>query len=673
MTRLSTVLAASAVAMAAATLVLIALTWSVPADLMSGSDLVDAMLTVAFLGEVVLGWLVVRQRHGNRVGWILLAAGLSLLTWAFSARYAVYGLVQEPGSVPGARAAAWVSEWTVALGFGLAFPVLFVTFPDGRLPSHRWRPLGWFVAVSLAVVTIGWATDPGPLSGFEMVSNPVGIDVGFDLAGLGWGMLAVSVVLSVWALAHRLRHSSGVERIQLKWFTFGAVIVGVAFVALTISSAGGAGVVGGLALWIGVAGVPAATAVAIFRFGLYDIDVVVSRTLAYGALALLITGVYIGVVAGVGALIGSVGDASIALSIVATAVVAIVFQPLRLRLVRLADRVVFGERATPYEVLARFGQGLGSAESTDDVLPRMARLLAEGTGAVSADVKLMIGGSLRVVATWPPQSADTGPALVSAVPVRKNGAVLGELAVSTAPGRSMTPIESRLLADLAGHAGLALSNVQLVEELKASRQRIVSAQDEARRRLERDIHDGVQQRLVSLTIALRMSRAMVGRDPDAVVAVSLDNAATEVQQTLSDLRELTHGLHPEILDQGGLGPALQSLAERSPVPTRVSGTPPGRLSPPVEMTAYFVVSEALANASKHASASRICVAVEHVDGWLRLEVTDDGVGGARADVERGSGLAGLADRVAAVSGTFDVESPVGRGTTVRVELPSASS
>jgi signal transduction histidine kinase len=208
-----------------------------------------------------------------------------------------------------------------------------------------------------------------------------------------------------------------------------------------------------------------------------------------------------------------------------------------------------------------------------------------------------------------------------------------------------------------------------LEEVRASRARIVAFGDAERRRVERNLHDGAQQRLVNLSLALGIARSQVGTASEQDISVALEEAAAELRLALTELRELARGIHPVILSEAGLGPALASLAERSPVPVTVAAVPPGRLPPRVEETAYYVASEALANAAKHAHASTVTISARRLNGELVVEVGDDGVGGADPD---GSGLRGLADRVAAVDGRLRIVSPPGHGTHLTAELPCGS-
>jgi signal transduction histidine kinase len=394
-------------------------------------------------------------------------------------------------------------------------------------------------------------------------------------------------------------------------------------------------------------------------------------------MAAFITAVYVAIVVGLGRTIGS--ERNIALSILATALVAAAFQPVRERVQRLANRLVYGKRATPYEVLSEFSGGMSHTVASEELLPRMARIVAEGTGAARADVWLRVGSELVREATWPEDEerrkeavpvAEGGETVVGtdrAVPVRHQEELLGVIGVNKSPGETVTPADEKLLEDLASQAGLVLRNVRLIEELKTSRQRLVTAQDEERRRLERDLHDGAQQRLVAISLAFRMARGLADPEADRALGERLDQASEELALALDELREFARGVHPAILTEGGLVPALDSLAERSTVPATVEAPLDGRLPPAVEATAYFLVSEALANVGKYSRATAVTIRAGLDGGKLTVEVADDGLGGA--DPSRGSGLRGLADRVAAVDGTLEMDSAPGEGTRLTARIP----
>ena len=346
----------------------------------------------------------------------------------------------------------------------------------------------------------------------------------------GLFLFLLMVPLALASLVFRYRRADGTEREQLRWLIFAGVIVGLGilsnvFIGRLVSNPHIATDISNAVVSVAATSIPIAIGIAILRYRLYDIDLVLNKTVVYGALAAFITLVYVAIVVGVGSLVGRGGEPNVVLSIIATATVAVAFQPVRERVQRFANRLVYGKRATPYEVLAEFSERMAGAYANEDLLPRMARILAEGTGAARADVWLRANGQLRVDASWP-VDAEPLPTVVvdpladGVTPVRHQGELLGALSIEKKPGESLTPTEQKLIDDLASQAGLVLRNVGLTEqllaqlgELKASRQRLVTAQDEERRKLERNIHDGAQQQLVALAVQLRLARTLLDRDP----------------------------------------------------------------------------------------------------------------------------------------------------------------
>jgi signal transduction histidine kinase len=401
------------------------------------------------------------------------------------------------------------------------------------------------------------------------------------------------------------------------------------------------------------------------KYRLYDIDVVIRKALIVAVLAAFFVSVYTLVVGGVGAL-AEVSN-SPALSFAAAALVAVAFQPVLARARRFADRVVYGKRATPYEVLAEFGEQLAETYAADDVLPRTARVLGEGVGADRARVWLSIGDELRPVATWP-HDADPSREDDHRAEVRHRGELLGALSVAMPANDPMDPSKERLIADLAAQAGLVLRNVRLVEDLRGSRRRLVSAQDEERRKLERNIHDGAQQQLVAMAVKARLARQMTDRDPEKAAEL-LGQIETEMAQALEDLRDLARGIYPPLLADRGLAAALEAQARKSPMPVDVVADGVGRYGQSVEAAVYFSVLEALQNVAKYADASRVSVGLHHVDGVLTFEVRDDGRGFDPSSSGYGTGLQGIADRLAALNGELRVASSIGAGTEVAGSIP----
>jgi len=387
-------------------------------------------------------------------------------------------------------------------------------------------------------------------------------------------------------------------------------------------------------------------------------------------------------------LVGSGGKPNLALSIVATAIVAIGFQPVRERVQKVANRLVYGQRATPYEVLSEFSGRVAETYAADEVLPRMARVLQEGTGAESATVWLRGNAELRPAATYPadlgmhealPMSNGTLPALpeaTRAVEVRHQGELLGALSVSKRRGEALTPIEEKLFDDLAHQAGLVLKNVGLsadlqarLDELRASRQRLVSAQDVERRRLERNLHDGAQQHLVALKVKLGLAEMLLSRDP-AKAAATLEQLKGDADDALETLRDLARGIYPPLLADKGLVVALESQARKATVPVRVEAEGVERYAQDVEATVYFCVLEALQNVQKYAQASQVVMALTASDQTLRFAVTDDGAGFDTATVRTGAGLTNMRDRLDAIGGALNITSEPGQGSTIAGSVPA---
>ncbi len=403
-----------------------------------------------------------------------------------------------------------------------------------------------------------------------------------------------------------------------------------------------------------------------------------TAALVFVGMALFVAAVYGVVVRGGAALAGEPDRPPILLSVLATAIVALGLEPVRHRLRRAATKLTGRTRVAPYDLLIGF--------STDAVPARMAQLLVEATGARAAEVLLYVNGALTPVAAWPPGATPTGNRRT--LVVRHGGETLGELAISI--GTPLSPVEEKLFAGLAAQAGLALRAVarraelaerlrdstRRAQELRASRERVVAAQDEERRRLERDIHDGAQQHLVALAVQLRLAGTLVARSsPRAPGVVSgLRTAAADAIATLADL---SRGIYPAQLAEGGVGPALAAGGAARDgsggAPAYLAIDDLGRLPPELESALYFCALEALQNAAKHASGSRVRVRAGRVTGGaVELVVSDDGPGFAPGIVGGGRGLANMADRAEAVGGELSIVSRPGAGTAVTVRVPVGS-
>ncbi len=592
------------------------------------------------LGAVAFGTvgaILASRRKDNSIGWLFLAIGAS-----FGAS-AVGGGLQDTFAFrsPVWQWGTWLETWTWVPGWFGMVTYLPLLFPDGHLPSPRWRWVGWAAGVAIVLDGVTGMFDPtaGNTAGYRspLPTLPLA-SWNFDLLGSLLGLVAV--VASIVALRRRFKRSGGDEREQMKWFVYAAIATLVLLPARTVLVTN-IPVLSALGL-ASIPILPIAIGIAVLKYRLYDIDVVISKTVVFGALAAFITAVYVGIVVGIGEAIGQGSKPNLGLSILATAVVAVAFQPVRERIQRFANRLVYGKRATPYEVLSEFGHRMAGTYAADDVLPRMTRILAEGTGAKQANVWLRVSGALTPAAAWP--EADSNGSSSSPdqadllVPVTHQGEELGALSITKAPGDRLSPAEEKLTTDLASQAGLVLRNVKLIEDLKASRIRLVQAQDQERRKIERNIHDGAQQQLVALNVRLGLARRLAS-EPDKLDPI-LTQLQEETTQALADLRDLARGIYPPLLADQGLVAALSAQARKSPLPVTVQAEGISRYPQETEAAVYFCALEALQNVAKYAGASTAAVHLAETDGALTFEVQDDGAGFDTSTTSYGTGAPG---------------------------------
>jgi signal transduction histidine kinase len=384
-------------------------------------------------------------------------------------------------------------------------------------------------------------------------------------------------------------------------------------------------------------------------------------------------------------LVGGGDGSSVWLSVGATAVVALVFQPVRVRVQRWANRVVYGKRASPYEVLARFSHR-AAEESDDDVLGRIPRLIVDGTGAAEATLWVAVSDGFRSVSTWPESGStlrlpDDGGVFVDpeadvSLPVFHDGELLGGVSLVAARGGVISPPELELVSNLAGGLGLTLRNSRLtavlrrqVEDLERSRDRVVSAADEARRSLERDLDSGPQQQLVAVKVqlgALRRLAEQAGASRTAAVLADIDVQAGEA---IAAVRDFAAGVYPPLLGAEGLAVALTAETRKAAVPVDVEVDGVGRYRREVESAVYFSVLEALQNTAKYANATRAVVSLVDDGEVLTVTVSDDGDGFDPATTRRGAGLNGITDRIDTIGGTTTITSTPGNGTTITGSVP----
>ncbi|MGZ5213324.1 MAG: histidine kinase [Actinomycetota bacterium] len=629
----------------------------------------EAFGAIAF---ATVGALIVSRGKRNAIGWLFLAIGLS------------YGLSAVGSALLDTTVAGstmwqwgiWLNTWSWVPGWFLMVTLLFLLFPDGHLPSARWRWVAWLGVVAVVLAIVGGELSPtagGSTLGY-VSPLPTAPDTVANL-GLILSMLClvVAAVASVVALIGRYRRSTGEERLQMKWFVYAAVV------SLVLTPTRSVVVHQPVLLFFGLLStliLPLAVGVAILKYRLYDIDVVIRKTVVFAIAVAMLTVAFVAGAALAGALVSgsdSAGRVGVAFA------VGLLFEPARRLASRIADRVVFGGRATPYEVLSEFSRRAAEAYEAEDVLPRIAQVAASGVGAKGARVWIRVDDTLQPQATvgeieHVPSVAVTGNDLPElpddhAEAVFHRGSLLGAIGVSMPANDPMSAEKERLIADLASQAGAILANVRLIEELRASRQRLVAAQDEERRKIERNIHDGAQQQLVALAVKLRLAEQMVERDAVKTKDL-LAQLQTETGAALEDLRDLARGIYPPLLADKGLSSALDSQARKVGLPVTVFANGIGRYAQEIEAAVYFSCLEALQNVSKYARASNVRIELTDGNGELAFRVIDDGCGFNTAEMSYGTGLQGIADRLSVLDGVLEIRSAPDEGTTLAGRLPA---
>ena len=637
----------------------------------------DPFFSVIVFTFPTVGVIVLSRRPRTNLGWLMLAMGVPYALPLDA--YANYALAHDV-ALPGAGALLGIMEasWVPFIGIS---GFLLLLFPNGHLPSPRWRWFAWTCGIGLVTLALLIIFSPGPLEdmGHPEIQNPLGMSLVGALGDWVYAFVIfapLTVVGGAVAIIRRLRRERDpVQRQQLRWLAWAAGLIAFLYVIAFLPQAAFGSEQGDS--WESVLGslaacsfllIPITIGIAVLRYRLYDIDVVIRKTVVVAVLAAFIALVYMALVAGIGIFVGSRSrDIGVVAAAIAAALVAVAFQPVSRWARRFADRLVYGKRATPYEVLTTFGNNLADSYAADDVLARIARVLSEGVGAERARVWLGTGAMRRVVASWPDDARRENDDDV-VEEVRHRGDVLGALSVRMPASDPIDEPRAKLVSDLAAQAGLVLRNVSLVEDLQESRRRLLEAQDSERRKLERNIHDGAQQQLVALTVKLRLARTLLERDPGQADRM-LDELGTETQEALEDLRDLARGIYPPLLADQGLAAALEAQARKSPVPAAVHADGVSRYPEAVEAAAYFSCLEAMQNVSKYAQATAVRIDLAQSDGVLEFRVHDDGVGFDPDETGYGTGLQGIADRLAVLDGSLLVTSRPGDGTTIVGVLP----
>lgn len=636
-------------------------------------------------GFLLAGTLALLRSPRHRGARRLLAVGLVMgLGYLLGSIYSVYLL---DGGSP---------TWQVVLllqafdmGQALVTLALLAVFPDGRYRTPADRVVVLTASIIAAGVVLAGrlgsnpVTYPGAFIWSDHVSA-VNATVPPALAWLGIvaqvgfnAMFPVCLLAGLVLLTLRFRWAGPEQRRQIRWLFLGAlvtVVVGVSLGALS-------GWVRELPTWLQYVlyaptalALPLTLGIGMVRDNILDVDRMIRRSVAYAVLWVLAGALCVGAALGLGLAVGSALPLPVA--IVFTVAATLLLAPLRVQLERLADRLVHGRRLSGYELIARLGARLEATPAPDAVAPEVAADVRAGVGATWVRVVVLdeTEGGTTVVGSAGPVPDLPEPAI--AVPLVQAGVTVGSIECGPKVDGRYREGDRQLLASLGRQAALAIHNSWLtrqveerVVELDASRARLVTAEDAGRRRLERDLHDGVQQDLVALLARIGLARNQLRRDP-SLAETSLQEVARDGRRALLAVQEVSRGLYPPLLTDRGLVEAVTERAARMPIPVdvhnRLNGS--GRLPQDVEHAAYFAISEAMANIAKHADASRAVVSIGLRDSQLVVDVTDDGAG-FDAETAPRHGLQGLTDRIEALGGRIIVRSAPGSGASVSFSLP----
>jgi signal transduction histidine kinase len=677
-----------------------------------------AVLTgVVSLVYPTIGALIVSRLPRNPIGWIFCGVGLLYQIQHFTLAYSNYALA-ESFALPWGQYVGWFSTWIGFAGLILAGIFLMLLFPDGHLLSRRWRIVMWAAILGATLAALADAFYPGRLVTHGYVENPFGAMGVFG----GWltayaslpvskllasALLLVSTLAALFSPLVRLRRASGDARQQLKWFLYAAMPATVCLSAFLVEAMiSNYAMILMFKMWstldINVGNksynlfyassyVPAFallilavfTCVAILRYKLYDIDLLINRTLVYGALSACVIGTYMLALVGLGVLFQVRGNPAI--SLLATVVVAVLFQPLRTRLQRSVNRLMYGERDDPSAVTSRLGRRIEATLAPEAMLPTVVETIAQALKLPYVAILLKDGEGFRSAAAYGSPGAEP-----EALPLVYQREEIGRLVIaSRAPGEQFSTGDRRLLEDLARQAEVAVHAVRLTADLQRSRERLVTTREEERRRLRRDLHDGLGPTLASFALKLEGVRKLVRRKPEDA-EVLLSRLTEQTQDTVMDVRRLVYGLRPPALDDLGLVAAIRQQAESHGFVAHeafsgaagdgVSGETglvfsleaPGNmptLPAAVEVACYRIAQEAITNVARHAYAKtcRVRLSVDRGASVLELEITDDGAG-IPGDRVAGVGLSSMRERAEELGGTCKVEPGPQGGTRVLARL-----
>ena len=639
-------------------------------DLSSGQVALTKLIYTLVTPSLVAGGVVLLlRRPGHPIGELLVATGMAALVLPAIIEVLTVGAFERSGAEAWTWAAVWSGQTVGNAGVVLA-TALVMLLPDGRFRYRRERR--YLAGVSIVIVFPTLValsnefivTSEISFPGLGGIRSPLFIRAFEPYGSIMVTLNALSSLVVLGAIAFlfaRYRAASDREQKQIRWVLLAgsvAALLGLAPPILgelrVIPRPGPSETTLTVLSTLSIVLLPASIVVAVMEPPWIDVDIVIRRSVVYGALSLVILLVYIAVAASVGMAAGAQLGLSIELAVVLSVVTAILFQPAQRRLQALADRWVFGVRPTKYEAVTDFGVTIEQSTEPAELLPRLVETIRRAIRLTWVTVSLDDGSQAI--------AGSVGGEPVLRVPLGVGGEQFGEIVCGPKTEGRLGDDEIQLVRTLAGQLALAVRNARLAG-------RIVNAAESERRRIERNIHDGAQQELVALVAKLAMARsaaAQGGLSPDVI-----DDLRLEAQQILSELRELAQGIHPSVLSDGGILEAVEDRCARLPLEVTIEaseGMRARRFGDDIEGAAYFFVTESLANVLKHAEANRATISLTHDDGLLLLGVADDGRGFDPRTASEG-GLAGLRDRIRALGGTVTIASRPDQGTRITASLP----
>lgn len=623
-----------------------------------------AVYTIAGLCIAFCAVLIARRDSRQRFGWALLPIAAVWALDGLSQSYVRFAITAD-GIRSGSNLALWFLD-----RFGAVLPLgivaLLLIFPTGRfMPGWLGRVgvmalAGTIIGILLAIVA--------PTGTTPHVANlPSGVD--FDYLAVPWlksdalqpagrVLTVIGVIVAMVTAVVRHRRSTGAERDRMRWLVWAVLVMALTLIVVSVADVGS--ILDTVIVALAVLPVAAMT-IGIVSPTVVPVEGLLVRTLVLGAVALCLLGLDLVVVTVLSHLLGNLDQRQLVTAVLLTT--ALGYGPLRYRLLRIVQAWILGSRENRYDVMAGLAANLESIEDGPAQLSAVASAVADAFGVKYVAVEVDRGVGESLIATF-----GTAPAEVRMLPITYRGADVGRLILPARGLRSRLSMrDEKLLGDLVRQAATATRTSQLAEELQASRERLVNTREEERRRIRRDLHDGLGPAMAGVVYQLETARLVVHQDAEKA-AGQLDTVRTNVQEIVADVRRLVHELRPPALDDRGLVGAIRQLVENDPLPVEVRSESLGTLSAAVEVAAYRIVAESLTNVTRHAQARSVTVDVRRTDSALLIEITDDGVGIAE-DVQAGVGLLSLRERAAELGGRTDVTCPPSGGTVVRAELP----